>query len=133
MIDQHSIVDRSEKRFTACLAISAIIIVVLLLAVFLTLLVTLDPCHKAFGIGFFYSKDWNPALENSVLFLSLWELFLHPFWGFSSQFPFSIGISVFLGILQGRININLLEECYRGSRRHTFGQYGLWVYFSLCR
>ncbi|HEY3276688.1 MAG TPA: hypothetical protein VGJ94_08715, partial [Syntrophorhabdaceae bacterium] len=56
-------VDKSEKRFSAVLTISAFFMVVLLLAVFFTLLVSSIPAIKTFGVAFFYGRTWNPATE----------------------------------------------------------------------
>ncbi|MBA4419226.1 MAG: phosphate ABC transporter permease subunit PstC [Syntrophus sp. (in: bacteria)] len=132
-----SIVDKSEKRFTACLAISAIIIVVLLLAVFFTLLVTSIPAIKAFGIGFLYSKDWNPALEKFGALPFLVGTLLTSFLGLLLSIPFSIGISVFLGeyCKEGPISTFLRSaiEVLAGIPSVIYGLWGLFLLMPIIR
>ena len=89
--------DRSERRFTAVLTVSALFMVVLLLAVFFTLLVASLPAVKAFGAAFIYGKTWNPATDTFGALPFLAGTLLTSFLALILSIPFSIGISVFLG------------------------------------
>ena len=55
---------KSEKIFNRTLYLSALSIVVLLLAVFITLLVASVPSIKIFGAGFFIGKTWDATSEH---------------------------------------------------------------------
>lgn len=89
--------DRSEKRFSVCLAGSGLIIVLLLLAVFATLLVTALPAIKEFGIFFFIGTVWDATTETFGALPFLVGTLLTSFLALIISIPFSIAISIFLG------------------------------------
>jgi len=89
--------DVSEFIFHKILFFSAILMIILILAFFITLLISSIPSLKAFGFGFVYGKTWDPVsgVFGSIPFLigtlltSLLALII--------SIPFSISISIFLG------------------------------------
>ena len=89
--------DRSEKRFSVCLAGSGLIIVLLLLAIFATLLVTALPAIKEFGIFFFIGRVWDATTETFGALPFLVGTLLTSFLALVISIPFSIAISIFLG------------------------------------
>lgn len=92
-----STVDKSERRFNRVLLISAIFIVVLLLAILLTLLVASIPAIKAFGLTFFWGTTWDAAAEKFGALPFLLGTLITSFMAIFLCIPFSIAISIFLG------------------------------------
>ncbi|HVB03112.1 MAG TPA: phosphate ABC transporter permease subunit PstC [Chitinophagaceae bacterium] len=86
-----------ERIFKYSLTLSAVIAIVILLAIFLTLLVGSLPSIRALGISFIYGKTWDPVSNKfgglpflaGTLLTSLLALLLSA--------PFSIAVSLFLG------------------------------------
>ncbi|HOJ43675.1 MAG TPA: hypothetical protein PK800_06110, partial [Syntrophorhabdaceae bacterium] len=88
--------DKSEKRFTRIIFISGLSIIVLLLAIFLTLLIASIPSIKTFGVGFFISKHWDPTLEKFGALPFLCGTLITSVLALIISIPFSIAISIFL-------------------------------------
>jgi len=89
--------DRTERRFTRILMISAVFIACLLFAIALTLFIQAMPSIKTFGFGFFVSKTWNTAAEQFGALPFLVGTLLTSFLALIISIPFSISISIFLG------------------------------------
>jgi phosphate transport system permease protein len=89
--------DRSEKRFNVILAGSGLLIVLLLLAIFATLLVTALPAIKEFGVFFFIGRVWDATTETFGALPFLAGTLLTSFLALLISIPFSIAISLFLG------------------------------------
>ncbi len=125
-------VDKSERRFNAVLVISALFMVVLLLAVFFTLLVSSIPAIKAFGAAFLYGKAWNPATDTFGALPFLAGTLLTSFLALILSIPFSIGISIFLGEY---LKTGPVSTCLRSAIEVLAGIpsviYGLWGLFLL--
>jgi len=62
-----------EKAFKKTLTISAIVAVIILIAIFFTLLINSFPSIKAFGARFFTIKPGTPLQMNMALYLFLLE------------------------------------------------------------
>ena len=56
-------INLKEKAFKKTLTLSAIIVVIILISIFLTLLINSLPSLKALGIDFFLSKTWDPVAD----------------------------------------------------------------------
>jgi phosphate transport system permease protein len=130
-------VDKSEKRFTAVLTVSALFMVVLLLAIFFTLLVSSVPALKAFGVGFFYGKTWNPATDTFGALPFLAGTLLTSFLALILSIPFSISISVFLGeyLKEGSVSTFLRSaiEVLAGIPSVIYGLWGLFLLMPMVR
>ena len=94
---QIRLINFTESAFRKFLLLSAISIVLLLLAIFITLVVSSMPSIKAIGIGFIYGDTWDPVSNQygglpfliGTLLTSLLALIIAT--------PFSLAIGLFLG------------------------------------
>ncbi len=86
-----------EKAFKKTLALSAIIAVVVLLAIFFTLLVDSFPSIKAVGAKFFYQTTWDPVADKYGALPFLVGTLLTSFLALVISTPFSIAVAIFLG------------------------------------
>jgi phosphate transport system permease protein len=130
-------IDKSERRFTAVLMISALFMVVLLLAVFFTLLVSSVPAIKEFGAGFFYGNTWNPASDTFGALPFLVGTLLTSFLALILSIPFSIGISLLLGefLKEGPAPTFLRSaiEVLAGIPSVIYGLWGLFLLMPMVR
>ena len=130
-------VDKSERRFSAILTLSALFMVVLLLAIFFTLLVSSVPAIKAFGVAFFYGKTWNPATDTFGALPFLAGTLFTSFLALILSIPFSISISVFLGeyLKEGAVPTFLRSaiEVLAGIPSVIYGLWGLFLLMPLVR
>lgn len=86
-----------EKAFKKTLTISAIVAVIILIAIFFTLLINSFPSIKALGAGFFYDKTWDPVADEYGALPFLVGTLLTSFLALLISTPFSIAVSIFLG------------------------------------
>lgn len=86
-----------EKAFKKALMISAIVAVIILIAIFFTLLINSFPSIKALGSGFFYNKTWDPVADEFGALPFLVGTLLTSFLALLISTPFSIAVSIFLG------------------------------------
>jgi phosphate transport system permease protein len=86
-----------EKAFKKTLTLAAILAVVILIAIFLTLLVNSFPSLKALGAGFFYDKTWDPVADEYGALPFLVGTLLTSFLALIISTPFSIAVAIFLG------------------------------------
>jgi len=96
-VSVNSTVDKSERRFTNVLVMSAIFIVVLLLAILFTLLIASIPAIKTFGLTFFWGTTWDSAAEKFGALPFLLGTLITSFMAIVICIPFSLSISIFLG------------------------------------
>jgi phosphate transport system permease protein len=87
----------SETIFHRILYFTGICMVVLIFAIFLTLLISSFPALKTFGLRFFYGSKWDPVSGEfgSVPFLV--GTLITSFLALLISIPFSLAISIFLG------------------------------------
>jgi phosphate transport system permease protein len=90
-------INLKEKAFKKTLTLSAIIVVIILIAIFLTLLINSLPSLKALGIDFFLSKTWDPVADEYGALPFLVGTLLTSFLALLISTPFSIAIAIFLG------------------------------------
>lgn len=128
---QHNL-DRSEKRFSRILTGSGTFILALLIAVFVTLLISSLPAVKQFGIGFFLSKTWDVTAESFGVIPFLVGTLLTSFLALIIAIPFSIAISMFLGeyFKEGLVS-NFLRSAVEVLAGIPSVIYGLWGVFIL--
>src|SRR5574337_476211 len=89
--------DTAEKIFRGGLLTSAILLVVILLAIAITLLYHSMPSIKALGVGFLYKKDWDPVSDQYGALPFLVGTLITSFLALVISIPFSIAIGIFLG------------------------------------
>ena len=132
-----STVDKSERRFNRVLLISAIFIVVLLLAILLTLLVASIPAIKAFGLTFFWGTTWDVAAEKFGALPFLLGTLITSFMAIFLCIPFSIAISIFLGeyYKEGAFPMFLRSsiEVLAGIPSVIYGLWGLFLLMPIVR
>ena len=87
----------SETIFHRILYFTGICMVVLIFAIFLSLLISSFPALKTFGLRFFYGSKWDPVSGEfgSVPFLV--GTLITSFLALLISIPFSLAISIFLG------------------------------------
>ena len=88
---------RAEFAFQKTLVLSAAAVVVLLLAIFLSLLIHSFPSLKAFGAVFLFSAKWDPVTNRFGALVFLVGTLLTSFVALLICFPFSLAISIFIG------------------------------------
>jgi phosphate transport system permease protein len=130
-------IDKSEKIFSGVLTFSAIIIVVLLVAVFLTLALSSIPSVKVFGLQFFFGKTWDVSAEKFGALPFLVGTLLTSFLALLISIPFSISISIFLGeyFKEGPVSTFLRSsiEVLAGIPSVIYGLWGLFLLVPLVR
>ncbi len=90
-------INLKEKVFKKTLALSAIVVVVILIAIFFTLLINSMPSIKALGGKFFYDKTWDPVADEFGALPFLVGTLLTSFLALVISTPFSIAVAIFLG------------------------------------
>lgn len=129
--------DRLERRFTAILTLSGLIIVILLLAIFLSLLLNSMPAIKTFGISFFLGKTWDVAASQFGALPFLVGTLLTSFLALFISIPFSMSISIFLGeyFREGAFSTFLKSsiEVLAGIPSVIYGLWGLFVLMPVVR
>ncbi|HEY4798847.1 MAG TPA: phosphate ABC transporter permease subunit PstC [Bacteroidia bacterium] len=86
-----------ETLFRKALLLSAISLVVLLLAIFITLVISSMPSIKAIGLKFIYEKTWNPVEDNYGGLAFLIGTLLTSLLALIISIPFSLAVGLFLG------------------------------------
>ena len=86
-----------EKVFKKSLTLSAIIVVVILVAIFFTLLINSLPTLKALGVNFLFTKTWDPVADQYGALPFLTGTLITSFLALLISTPFSIAIAIFLG------------------------------------
>ncbi len=86
-----------EKAFKKTLTLSAIFAVVILIAIFFTLLIDSFPSIKAIGFKFFYQQTWDPVSDQYGALPFLAGTLLTSFLALIISTPFSIAVAIFLG------------------------------------
>ncbi|MEO6682198.1 MAG: phosphate ABC transporter permease subunit PstC, partial [Ginsengibacter sp.] len=90
-------INLKEKLFKRSLTLSALIVVVILVAIFFTLLINSLPTLKALGIDFFFDRTWDPVADEYGALPFLAGTLLTSFLALLISTPFSIAIAIFLG------------------------------------
>ena len=87
----------TESAFRKVLFFSAISLVIILIAIFFTLLISSFPSIKAIGISFFYGKEWNPVEDHYGGLPFLIGTILSSLLALIISIPFSLAVGLFLG------------------------------------
>lgn len=130
-------IDRSEKRFSVILTGSGAFVFSILIAIFITLLLSAVPAIKQFGIGFFLSKTWNVSVQSFGVIPFLIGTLLTSFFALIIAIPFSIAISMFLGeyFREGVVShfLRSAVEVLAGIPSVIYGLWGVFVLVPLVR
>jgi phosphate transport system permease protein len=127
----------AEPWFQKALIMSAAAIVVLLAAIFLSLLIHSLPSLKAFGLGFFFSKQWDPVTSRFGALVFLVGTLLTSFLALLIALPFSLAISIFIGeyFREGILSsfLKQVTELLAGIPSVIYGFWGLFVLVPIVR
>lgn len=88
---------RSENFFRRTLKFIAFGVLILVLAIFLTLIIQSLPSIKALGTGFLVGKTWDPVSGVFGAYPFLLGTLLTSFLALSISIPFSFGVAILLG------------------------------------
>lgn len=132
-----SAINLKEKAFKKSLTLSAIIAVIVLIAIFFTLLINSFPSIKALGAGFFYDKTWDPVADEYGALPFLIGTLLTSFLALIISTPFSIAVAIFLGEYYKK---GIVAETFKnvidllaGIPSVIYGFWGLFVLVPLVR
>lgn len=130
-------INLKEKAFKKSLTLSAIIAVIVLIAIFFTLLINSFPSIKALGAGFFYNKTWDPVADEYGALPFLVGTLLTSFLALIISTPFSIAVAIFLGEYYKK---GIVAETFKnvidllaGIPSVIYGFWGLFVLVPLVR
>ena len=88
---------QAELAFRKTIFLSALAIVVLIAALFLSLLIHGFPSIKAYGIGFLFGNIWDPVSSTFGAVPFLAGTLLTSFLALLISLPFSLAIAIFIG------------------------------------
>ncbi len=129
--------EKQDLIFKRTISISAISILLLLIAIFLTLLVSSMPSIRAFGLRFIYGRTWDPVSVEFGALPFLAGTLITSLLAVIISFPFSLAISIFLGeyFREGIIHSVLknMVELLAGIPSIIYGFWGLFVLVPLVR
>lgn len=136
-LSMRNTLDKSERRFNAVLLLSAIFIVVLLLAILATLIAAAFPAIKTFGLTFLWGTTWDSAAEKFGVLPFLVGTLITSFMALLICIPFSISISIFLGeyFREGPFSAFLRSsiEVLAGIPSVIYGLWGLFLLMPIVR
>ena len=126
-----------EGVFQKTLLLSALAIVVLLAAIFLSLLLNSLPSLRDFGFSFLVNKTWNPVSREFGALSFLVGTLLTSCLSLIICLPFSLAISIFLGeyCIEGLLSSFLknVTELLAGIPSVIYGFWGLFVLVPVMR
>jgi len=88
---------KTEGVFRSSLVIVSLLMVVIVLAVFLTLVVQAIPSIQTLGAGYLWGKTWDPVRDVYGALPFLLGTLLTSFVGLIISVPFSFAVAIFLG------------------------------------
>jgi phosphate transport system permease protein len=128
---------RAEPIFQKTLVLCALAVVVLLAAIFVSLLLHSFPSLRAFGLSFFFGKAWDPVSKEFGALPFLVGTLLTSFLSLLICLPFSLAISIFLGeyFREGGLSSFLknVTELLAGIPSVIYGFWGLFVFVPIVR
>lgn len=126
-----------ESVFKYTLNGSAAATVVLLVAIFGTLLLHSMPSLREFGFGFIFSRQWDPVAKQFGAYPFLAGTLLTSFLAILISTPFSLGIAIFLGeyFREGAASsvLRSLIELLAGIPSVIYGFWGVFYLVPLMR
>ena len=88
---------KMENAFRRTLIITAIVMIIIALGIFLTLLIQSIPSLKSLGIKYLWGKTWNPVSDVYGALPFLLGTLLTSFLALLISIPFSYAIAIYLG------------------------------------
>jgi phosphate transport system permease protein len=127
----------AETAFTRTLFIVAVFVVLLLAAVFVTLLIDSRESIGALGLGFLYGSTWDPVSSEFGALPFLVGTILTSFLALAISLPFSVAIAIFLGEYsrEGAVSAFLRSaiDLLAGIPSVIYGFWGLFVLVPVVR
>ena len=125
-------VRRNEVAFQTIIFLSALAMLVLLLAMSLSLIFHCIPTLKAFGISFLYGKTWDPVSGTFGTVTFFVGTLITSFLALMISLPFSLALSIFIGeyFTQGFFS-SLLKNVTELIAGIPSIIYGFWALFIL--
>lgn len=127
----------TQAAFQKILVISALAVVILVLAILLTLIISSFPSLKAFGLSFLFSKTWNPVSSRFGALVFLVGTLLTSLLALLICLPFSLAISIFVGeyFREGILSsfLKQVTELLAGIPSVIYGFWGLFVLVPIIR
>src|SRR5208337_5246334 len=87
----------SEALFRRLLYFAGLILVILLVAIFFSLVIASFPALRQFGFGFLVGKTWDPVRGEFGAFAFLVGTLMSSFMALLISMVFSLPVSIFLG------------------------------------
>jgi phosphate transport system permease protein len=116
-----------ENVFKQFLKITAIIILILVIGIFITLVAGAIPSLRSLGIGYLWGKNWDPVSNIYGAYPFLLGTLMTSFLALILSIPFSFSISIFLGEYQTTgIVSNLLKNIIELIAAVPSVIYGFW-------
>jgi len=127
----------AETIFQGLLAGAAVFMVLLVAAIFLTLLINSLPSIKEFGFRFLYGKTWDPVTGEFGALPFLVGTLITSFLSLAISLPFSLSLSIFLGEYSTKGPVaSLLQsaiELLAGIPSVIYGFWGLFILVPIVR
>ena len=126
-----------ERSFHNIISLSALAIIVLLLAIFFTLLITSFPSLHAFGLSFLFNAGWDPVSSTFGALPFLAGTLLTSFLALLIAAPFSLAVSILIGeyFKDGPLHLLVrnMTELLAGIPSIIYGFWALFVLAPLIR
>ncbi len=126
-----------DSVFRKVIFFSGFCVLALVLLIFLSLVINSLPSIKEFGIKFFTNKIWDPVFEQFGALPFLAGTIMTSFLALSISIPFSLAISIYLGIFtKGGFFSNFLKnsvELLAGVPSVVYGFFGIFVLVPIIR
>jgi len=127
----------AHAAFQKALVISALLLVIVVLAIMLSLAIHSFPSLKAFGFTFFFSKTWDPVSGRFGALVFLIGTLLTSFLALLICLPFSLAIGIFIGEYhrEGIVSsfLKQVTELLAGIPSVIYGFWGLFVFVPVVR
>lgn len=127
----------TQTAFQKILLISALAVVILVLAILLSLIISSFPSLRAFGLNFFFSTTWDPVSSRFGAVVFLVGTLLTSFLALLICLPFSQAISIFIGeyFREGILSsfLKQVTELLAGIPSVIYGFWGLFVLVPIVR
>jgi len=127
----------SDSIFKVALTGSAVLMLLLLAAVFVTLILDALPSIRANGLAFFYEQTWDPIFEKYGSLVFTVGTLLTSFLALAISIPFALAIALYLGeyFREGAIStlIKSAIELLAGIPSVVYGFWALFVLVPLVR
>lgn len=121
-----------DKIFNALLGVNNYFLMFVIAIVFLSLLISSLPSIKEYGIGFFFSKEWNPITEEYGALPFIFGTLATSILALLISIPFSLAIAIFLGEMSQKGKIpKLMQSLIEVMSGIPSVIYGFWGIFFL--